>query len=560
MGPHALRWLLSLICICALPSETWAKDTDDVAKRLGFVVGLGTFAVQGTVIENVIPRGPAEAAGLRSGDVMFALDDQMAQGSAAFQAAIRAHCGQRVRIRVYRQDRSGAAIDVPVRLAATMPCLGVQHHTTTVQVPAVQSILAPSVASVAGLLAGDSILRIDKASGSQWVFTAEGVEHALQEYGRDAYVDGRMNLLVHRNGRSQNVLITAPETVDSTFGLTRPLPAAGGSDLSTRMIEQELRASPDDWSSWVTAWHNLGCARIESLARDILFRDNRVPAVKFALAMAMSCDDERTVTHGRDALQISSAVLAIRPEPAYAHATFLLAALYGDADIARQAAAWFFVHADPTSDRLAEMIGGPPGSVWTVNSRADVLFEAVAQGIGEPFSQLLYERARSLDRQMATRFSDVTRDPSLIGAERTRRGLADLRTDVNVLTTRVDLLEEQTRQTRRLLRETMDRVLATEISQRETANRLDRIFDGQLQLTRDEQQLKIRVDRLYGWFDSEEGQSTLGAVGAIPSRTSSGLLNFLSKYFYFGLPALGKIEFSVFPIIADVVNWLIGQQ
>ena len=80
------------------PPEESGPDTDDIARRpdeahysswVGVLLRSSSFSDErgraGVIVHSVLPRGPAERAGIRTGDIIFAIDDTPISGANHFR-------------------------------------------------------------------------------------------------------------------------------------------------------------------------------------------------------------------------------------------------------------------------------------------------------------------------------------------------------------------------------------------------------------------------------------------------------------------------------------------
>jgi serine protease Do len=178
------------------------QEMEEIAKKLGVREGYGVLIAQ------VMPETPAEAAGLRDGDLIVAIDGRPIVETRALQrlvgatvagreialVVLRERSRQELRARVGRMPPEIVADRVAYefgffvaedRGAAAPPAAGPR-------VPVVASVAEQSSAARGGLLAGDRILAVNDIE----VETVEGFRRRAQElFLRDA-----MRLRVERQG------------------------------------------------------------------------------------------------------------------------------------------------------------------------------------------------------------------------------------------------------------------------------------------------------------------------------------------------------------------------
>jgi S1-C subfamily serine protease len=87
--------------------------------HIGATAFLGV-RVEGTTVADVVPGSPAEAAGLRPGDVLISIGGKPVTGEAGITAAVLAHKPGQVVTVVYT-DEAGTRRTVRVRLATGPP-------------------------------------------------------------------------------------------------------------------------------------------------------------------------------------------------------------------------------------------------------------------------------------------------------------------------------------------------------------------------------------------------------------------------------------------------------
>jgi S1-C subfamily serine protease len=142
--------------------------TDDLARALG------ARDRSGVLVADVLPRGPAAGAGVRSGDIVLEVDARPVSSRAQLERAVNSLApGQRVKLRVRREGREIVASmrvaeepddwAVPPGLARARALLGVEVHPITPTMGAVVArVEAWSPAGDVGLEAGDVIREVNR--------------------------------------------------------------------------------------------------------------------------------------------------------------------------------------------------------------------------------------------------------------------------------------------------------------------------------------------------------------------------------------------------------------
>ena len=182
------------------------QEMEDISRRFGMREGFGA------VIVEVIKETPADAAGLRNGDLVVAFRDRPVVDTRTLQRAVAsAAVGETVRLTVLRQDEGRRPVQVKVgampeamaadRIAAEygflvrdpdgQPELGGARPSL---VPAVAAVLPRTRAERAGLQVGDVLTEV---SGRP-VVSLDAVREALLAAGPDGPLP-----LVLRRGREQ---------------------------------------------------------------------------------------------------------------------------------------------------------------------------------------------------------------------------------------------------------------------------------------------------------------------------------------------------------------------
>lgn len=191
------------------------QEMDELSRRHGIGEGFGVFIVE------VMEDTPAARAGMRSGDVVVALEGRPVTDTRLLQRLIaRAPLDGDIRLTVLRREgrqtlpvrlvtmprpvageRIAAEFGFVLREAETSAGQGVRPPP--VGAPAVTFVARGGAAEKAGLQVGDVILQVN----DQAVLTREAAREALA--GLD--FDGPLRLMVRRDGRHVSLTLIAPE-------------------------------------------------------------------------------------------------------------------------------------------------------------------------------------------------------------------------------------------------------------------------------------------------------------------------------------------------------------
>ena len=180
------------------------QEMDEISQKYGLREGFGA------IILEVIKETPAEASGLRTGDLIVAFSDRPVTDTRTLQRYVAsAGVGQTVKLTVLRREEGRRPVSIRIglmpdsvvaeRVAAEYGFLVRDPETQLESAngrppdpPAVAAVLARSRAEKAGLRIGDVLLEL----GGQPVDTLEAVRGALLAAGPE----GPLGLLVSRNG------------------------------------------------------------------------------------------------------------------------------------------------------------------------------------------------------------------------------------------------------------------------------------------------------------------------------------------------------------------------
>ena len=110
----------------AIPSATATRVTEQIVTgkasprvHIGATAFLGV-QVQGTTVADVLPGSPAQAAGIKPGDVLVSIGGKPVTGAASITSAVLAHKPGQV-VKVVYTDETGARRTARVRLATGPP-------------------------------------------------------------------------------------------------------------------------------------------------------------------------------------------------------------------------------------------------------------------------------------------------------------------------------------------------------------------------------------------------------------------------------------------------------
>jgi len=187
------------------------QEMDEISQKYGLREGFGA------IILEVIKETPAEASGLRTGDLIVAFSDRPVTDTRTLQRYVAsAGVGQTVKLTVLRREEGRRPVSIRIglmpdsvaaeRVAAEYGFLVRDPETQLESAngrppgpPAVAAVLARSRAEKAGLRIGDVLLEL----GGEPVDTLEAVRGALLAAGPD----GPLGLLVSRDGDRVQVLL-----------------------------------------------------------------------------------------------------------------------------------------------------------------------------------------------------------------------------------------------------------------------------------------------------------------------------------------------------------------
>ncbi len=187
------------------------QEMDEISQKYGLREGFGA------IILEVIKETPAEASGLRTGDLIVAFSDRPVTDTRTLQRYVAsAGVGQTVRLTVLRRDEGRRPVSIRIglmpdsvaaeRVAAEYGFLMRDPESQLESAngrpagpPAVAAVLARSRAEKAGLHIGDVLLEL----GGQPVGTLEAARGALLAAGPD----GPLGLLVNRDGDRVRMLL-----------------------------------------------------------------------------------------------------------------------------------------------------------------------------------------------------------------------------------------------------------------------------------------------------------------------------------------------------------------
>ncbi|HWB12706.1 MAG TPA: PDZ domain-containing protein [Pirellulales bacterium] len=140
------------------------RTAPSVHERAALGVTMGRFSAGGVWISGVMPNSPAAEAGLRPGDVVFAIDDVPVRSSDAVIHIVAGHApNDQIRLKIDRQGLRGV---LRARLAshadvARAAALGATFNKSGRGSVRILQVVSGSPADRAGLKIGDRITAID---------------------------------------------------------------------------------------------------------------------------------------------------------------------------------------------------------------------------------------------------------------------------------------------------------------------------------------------------------------------------------------------------------------
>ena len=182
------------------------QEMDEISSRHGLREGFGVFVVE------VMEGTPAQTAGLKTGDLVVALEERPVTETRMLQRLIAASSpGTAVRLTVLRTDGRRrldvrlAAMPRPVvgeRIGAEFGFIVRDPEPGTSTAPTVSAVVPKSPADRGGLEAGDVILQINDLA----VVTRDALREALADAGLEA----PLRLTVRRAGNRLALVLKAP--------------------------------------------------------------------------------------------------------------------------------------------------------------------------------------------------------------------------------------------------------------------------------------------------------------------------------------------------------------
>lgn len=182
------------------------QEMDEISSRHGLREGFGVFIVE------VMEGTPAQTAGLKTGDLVVALEERPVTETRMLQRLIATSSpGTAVRLTVLRTDGRRrldvrlAAMPRPVvgeRIGAEFGFIVRDPEPGTSTAPTVSAVVPKSPADRGGLEAGDVIVQINDLA----VVTRDALREALADAGLEA----PLRLTVRRAGNRLALVLKAP--------------------------------------------------------------------------------------------------------------------------------------------------------------------------------------------------------------------------------------------------------------------------------------------------------------------------------------------------------------
>ena len=218
-----------------------------------FAVVLATIGrpVWPAAIGRVAADGPAAAAGLRTGDLVTAVNGSRVAHWEDFERAVAASDGRALRITVARSGNEESVSVTPRRTTVRDPIFKESRDAWEIGAgpqltPQIGSVNPGSPAEKAGLRAGDQVTAVT----GQPVYTPEELMHMIQRRPGQTFT-----MTVERDSQPQTLTVTANSVKEKSGGGQEVEVGRIGVAIVTRTVKYEPYSPPSALGhGWVKTW------------------------------------------------------------------------------------------------------------------------------------------------------------------------------------------------------------------------------------------------------------------------------------------------------------------
>jgi PDZ domain-containing protein len=181
--------------------DTALADERSAVYRVGVSIRSGPYG--GSWIYEVGPGSAASRSGIKTGDIIHAVDGLATPTYTSLQSAIALRCGGLITVTLYRPSIE-AHLTVPVLTSGSFPCFGISGEDWVIDRshPEIVAVTS-SNAQRAGIMSGDLIVSAD----GTWINGSDDFVDALQKFAR-THPAAPISLVLQRRG--QEVKVSVP--------------------------------------------------------------------------------------------------------------------------------------------------------------------------------------------------------------------------------------------------------------------------------------------------------------------------------------------------------------